>query len=101
MVVTLTNPVPVALTDVELHTHYEGCIGKPGTRSETTVDGELGLGAQASARVPTLVQDVVPNARGHNFGARSVQLVARGEGVVIDLDVSFERLGVPIECPRG
>lgn len=100
VVVTLTNPVPVALTGVVLRTHYEGCFGKPGHRSEDTAVGDLGVGAQASARVPLLSNSPgAPEGR-HEFRAYSVQLEGRGEGVVIDLDVRFAQLGVEIECPN-
>lgn len=100
IVVTLTNPLPVALADVELRAHYEGCFGKPGTRSEATVIGELGVGAQASARIPILSDSAgAPAGRGE-FRAYSIQLVGSGDGVVIDLDVSFDRLGVGVDCPE-
>ena len=90
----------MALTDVVLWTHYEGCFGKPGTHAEDTAVGELGVGAQASARVPMLSRrSGSPDGR-HEFRAYSVRLEARGEGVVIDLDVPFDRLGVEIECPN-
>lgn len=100
VVVTLQNPVPVALAGVELRAHYEGCFGKPGSHAESTVIGDLGVGAQASARVPLLTQSPgAPEGR-HEFRAHSIQLLGRGEGVVIDLDVPFGDLGVPVECPR-
>jgi hypothetical protein len=100
VVVTLTNPVPAALADVELRTHYEGCFGKPGTHVETTAVGELGVGAQASSRMPVLTRSPgAPDGR-REFRAFSVQLVGRGEGVVIDLDVSLGDLGLAIECPK-
>lgn len=101
VVATLTNPVPVALADVELRTHYEGCFGKPGTRVETTVVGELGRGAQASSRMPVFTRRPDAPAGRSEFRAYSVQLVGRGEGVVIDLDVPLADLGIAIECPRG
>jgi hypothetical protein len=101
VVVTLMNPVPVALADVELRVHYEGCFGKPGSMVTPTTVGDLGVGAQASARVPLLTQRAgEPDGR-HEFRAYSVQLVGRGEGVVIDLDVPFGRLGVEVECPNN
>jgi len=100
LVVTLQNPVPLALTAVELRTHYEGCFGKPGTHMETTTVGSLGVGAQASARVPMLThRPGEPNGR-NEFHAYSVQLVGQGEGVVIDLDVPFSQLGAGVECPN-
>jgi hypothetical protein len=99
VVVTLMNPVPLALADVELRVHYEGCFGKPGTMATATAVGDLGVGAQASARVPVLARRAgEPDGR-HEFRAYSVQLVGRGEGVVIDLDVPLRQLGVEVECP--
>ena len=90
----------LALTEVELRTHYEGCFGKPGTHAETTPVGNLGVGAQASARVPMLTRSPgSPDGR-NEFHAYSVQLVGKGEGVVIDLDVRFSQLGVPVACPK-
>lgn len=100
VVVTLVNPVPVAMTGVVLRTHYEGCFGKPGHRSEDTTVGDLGVGAQASARVPMLSESPGSPAGRHEFRAYSLQLEARGEGVVIDLDVPFADLGVEIRCPN-
>ncbi len=99
LVVTLTNPVPLPLTGVELRTHYEGCFGKPGTHVETTPIGELGVGAQASARVSMHAsRPGSPDGR-REFHAFSVQLLAQGEGVVIDLDVPFGRFGITVGCP--
>jgi hypothetical protein len=99
VVVTLTNPVPGALADVELRAHYEGCFGKPGTMARATVIGDLGPGAQASARVPMLSRrGDAPEGR-HEFRAYSVQLLARGDDVVIDLDVPLDLLGAGVECP--
>lgn len=100
VVVTLQNPVPVAMTGVVLRTHYEGCFGKPGHRSEDTAVGDLGVGAQASARVPMLSQSPGSPEGRHEFRAYSLQLQGRGEGVVIDLDVPFDDLGVEIRCPN-
>lgn len=100
VIVTLTNPVPLALTGVVLRTHYEGCFGKPGHRSEETVVGDLGVGAQASTRVPVLTRNPGPPDGRHEFSAYSVQLEGQGEGVAIDLDVPFGRLGVELECPN-
>lgn len=100
IVVTLTNPLPVALAEVELRAHYEGCFGKPGTRTEATVIGDLGVGAQASARIPMLSASAGAPAGRREFRAYSIQLVGQGDGVVIDLDVSFDRLGVGVECPN-
>jgi hypothetical protein len=100
LVITLQNPVPVALTGVELRAHYEGCFGKPGSTVETTAIGELGVGAQASARVPMLLErSGAPPSRAE-FRAYSIQLRGQGDGVVIDLDVPFDSLGVPVKCPR-
>lgn len=99
VVVTLINPVPVVLADVELRVHYEGCFGKPGSMATATVIGDLGVGAQASARVPMLSQRAgAPDGR-HEFRMYSVQLLGRGEGVVIDLDARLGPLGVEVECP--
>ena len=100
VIVTLTNPVPLALTGVVLRTHYEGCFGKPGHRSEETVVGDLGVGAQASTRVPVLTRNPGPPDGRNEFSAYSVQLEGQGEGVAIDLDVPFGRLGVELECPN-
>lgn len=62
--------------------------------------GKLGVGAQASARMPMLTRSSdAPEGR-HEFRAYSVQLVGRGEGVVIDLDVSVADLGVTVKCPN-
>jgi hypothetical protein len=100
VVVTLRNPVPVALADVELHVHYEGCFGKPGTTVETQAIGDFGVGAKVVERVPMLSGRAdAPEGRSL-FRAYSVQLVGRGEGVVIDLDVPLEQLGVEVECPN-
>ena len=100
VVVTLQNPVPVALEDVSLRVHYEGCFGKPGTTTKTREIGELGLGAVASTRVAqrTTEADSPPGRR--SFRAASVQLVGRADGVVIDLDVPLRTLGAGVDCPR-
>lgn len=100
LVVTLINPVPVALSGVELRAHYEGCFGKPHARAETVVVGELGVGAQASARVHEHGRVPEEPAGRDEFRAYSVQLVAQGEGVVLDLDVPLAALGIDVRCPN-
>jgi len=99
IVVTLLNPIPVALRDVELHVHYEGCFGKPGSTIETTEIGELAVGALASARVPRHVTKSGARPGRESFRAFSVQLVAEGDRVFVDLDVGLGALGVESECP--
>lgn len=99
LLVTLANPVPVALTDVELRVHYEGCFGKPSSMTDTAAVGELGVGAQASIRAIQLSPRPGDPDGLVEFRAYSVQLVGRGEGVVIDLDVPLASLGTPVECP--
>ncbi len=97
VVVGLTNPVPVALADVELRLHYEGCFGKPGSTSKTKVIGELGEGAHVEVRLPMWIRSDA--AAGRNaFRAYSVQLLGKGEGVVLDLDVSLLALGAQVQC---
>lgn len=98
VLVTLINPVPVPLADVELRVHYEGCFGKPGTTAEVTRIGELGVGAQASARTPVVVRSP-DGPDGRQFRAYSVQLVGHGEAVTIDLDVPLADVGAGVECP--
>lgn len=102
VIVQVTNPVPVELSDVELRVHYEGCFGKPGTTTQAESIGTLGVGAQISARMPQRIErDDAPKRRGR-FVARSVHLVASAESVVVDLDIPLGVLGVELSCPgRG
>lgn len=101
VVVTLLNPMPIALRGVELRVHYEGCFGKPGTVFEAIEIGDLGVGADASAQVPKVVTRGDARPGRSLFRAFSVQLVATGDGLVLDLDVLLQRLGAEVECSAG
>ncbi len=99
IVVTMLNPVPVPLHDVKLHVHYEGCFGKPGSTIETTDVGTLAIGAKISARVPRLVDRAKAQPGRRSFRAFSVQLVAEGDRVFVDLDARLGAFGVENDCP--
>ncbi len=99
VVVTLHNPVPVALREVELRVHYEGCFGKPGTTVEVSKVGPLGVGAQTSTRVAQIITRSGDRPGRNTYRASSVQLVAEGEAVFIDLDAGLSSLGATVECP--
>ncbi len=93
VLVTFNNPISNGMTGVELRVHYEGCHGKPMASHQTETIGNLGGGALASARMPLLLGD--SEAR-----ASSVQLVAEGPELVVDLDVPLADFGIEPECTR-
>ncbi len=92
LLVTFTNPFGVELHDVELRVYYEGCRGKPGSHAQVEAVGVLGVGAQASARMPRVEPD--------ESRAFSVHLSGRGPDVVIDLDVPLTSYGIDVKCSR-
>jgi hypothetical protein len=96
LIVDLRNPVPVELVDVVLRIHYEGCRGKPGTRTREHEVGALGVGAGVQAAFPRRIDD--DDGRGVHR-AHSVQIVASGDAVTFDLDVPLAVLGAAVACP--
>lgn len=100
IVVDFRNPLPVALNDVVIRVHYEGCMGKPGTMSREHPVGTLEPRAGAQARLPRLAgrANADPD-RPLDHAARSVQIEANGTDATFDLDVSLRILDVKVECP--
>jgi hypothetical protein len=92
--------VPVALADVEIRMHYEGCHGKPGTARREHPVGELAVGAGTRAQFPALVQAERAPGRLEPHQAYSVQVIAKGERAWFDLDVPLRMVGVDVECPE-
>jgi len=95
LVIDFRNPVPIALTDVAIVVHYEGCQGKPLTMLREHPVGALAVGAGVQAKLDTLTV----GSRGPHL-AYSVQIVATGTDVYFDLDVPVRVLGVQLECPE-
>lgn len=100
IVVDFRNPLPVALQDVVIRIHYEGCMGKPGTLSREHAVGTLEPRAGTRSQLPRLAgrskadPDIPPD-----HAARSVQIEATGTDVTLDLDVPLGILGAKVECP--
>ena len=81
-VLKLTNTLGTALSEVELVAHYEGCYGKPGTK--TVRAGVAALDPDASF-----------------YRLFSVELRAKGDRVWFDFDARLSELGAePIQCPE-
>jgi hypothetical protein len=96
LVVDFRNPVPVALADVVVRIHYEGCRGKPDTRARERVVGGLDVGAGVQAVFPRSIDD--DDGRGPHR-AHSVQIVASGDEATFDLDVPLAVLDAAVACP--
>ncbi len=99
VVVTWTNPLGDAATDLQLTLHYEGCYGKPGTDARDERWPRIDVGQAVTARWPSST-DAPTTRRGTPLHvARSVSVTASVEGVVFDLDVPLRVLGVSLDCP--
>ena len=90
--VVIHNPFEVALADVEVIAHYEGCYGKPGATAETWRVGKLAAGGDTGRphRFPARIQSGA-NPRGRDYALRSLELVAADARslatVFVDLDL--------------
>lgn len=103
LTIDFRNPLPVALAEVVVRVHYEGCMGKPGTMSREHVVGALEQGAGTRVQLPRLAARSTspgdpPEPPDH--AARSVQIEATGTDVTFDLDVPLAVLGVKVGCPK-
>lgn len=104
LIIDFRNPLPVALSEVTIRVHYEGCRGKPGTTSREHVVGSLAVGAGVRASFGRLFEDDrPPDARAAaTHRAQSVSIVAQGVDATFDLDVPLAVLGAAVACPdRG
>ncbi len=91
---------------VELVAHYEGCYGKPGTRTETaTAEGGLVTGERLSFSFPTMTTDHDDPRLGGRRGkgehaAHSIEIRASGKNVYFDADVPLSVYGIAVDCPK-
>jgi hypothetical protein len=106
--VELVNPLTRSLAGpVELVAHYEGCYGKPGTRTHTgRADGGLAPRETIALAAPVTMTDPDDASLGRRRGrgthrADSIEVRATGDGIYFDLDVPLSALGdIAVECPK-
>jgi hypothetical protein len=100
--VRLTNTLPVALHDVAIVLHYEGCYGKPGSSERRESLGTLQAGQTHAASFPVLDSAVSNRPERQPHRADSVEVRAgRQDNVWFDLDWSLSAAGVSVRCPNG
>jgi hypothetical protein len=109
VVASFENPLPFALTGVQLRMHYEGCYGKPGTRRLESETATLQPGEVLKHEFPRYAEQDQPGfrkgdrqVRQHHVAALELA-IAGGEGpaeakVWADLAVSLAWLGVDFDC---
>lgn len=95
--VRFRNRLPLALSDLTLVMHYEGCYGKPMSPSRRRALGALARGETASARFPArwrhdTTRGGLPKANRGLHRAHSVQLVSQDPAVLFDLDLPLNEL---------
>lgn len=89
-----------------INVHYEGCYGKPGTRSQTaTADKGLVPGETVAGRFPITVTDHDDPRLGGRRGkgehrAHSVEIRASGKNVYFDADIPLSMYGIDVDCPK-
>ncbi|MBW2701460.1 MAG: hypothetical protein JRF33_11645 [Deltaproteobacteria bacterium] len=103
--VRFTNTLPLALSDVELLMHYEGCYGKPGTMVQSKSFANLLTGKTVGAEFPVhLRRESGKNPRpGHDRSrhvAYSLQILSKDKVALFDLDIPLRQLlGQRPACP--
>lgn len=105
IIVDLRNPLPFAIEEVGVAVHYEGCYGKPGSRTIRHSPAPLALGETQTDRFPIFAEQ---DDDGANAGSRrehaahSIELTGKLSAettVHLDLDVKLAAMGVAVECP--
>ncbi|MFV8755801.1 hypothetical protein ACNOYE_35060 [Nannocystaceae bacterium ST9] len=106
IVVELRNPLPFAIRELGLGMRYEGCQGKPGSRSIERDAAPLGVGETRIERFPIFAEQLDEGAdagdRKHH-AADSLELFGDLSGeakVFLDLDVALAAMGAEVECPE-
>lgn len=93
--VVFENTLGVALSDVALVVHYEGCMGKPGSTAARTEHGGAAPGETVVARHPA----VQASDRG-DYRAHSIEVSGGGPAVTLDLDARLPEVGADrVPCP--
>lgn len=85
--VEVRNALRRELEDVRVVVHYEGCHGKPGTRSRTEGVGSLAPGIVTKLAFPVRLRDPEAPPWRSTYRAHSVRLEASTPGVTFDLDL--------------
>ena len=96
------NPFPdVTLDSVELMVHYEGCYGKPNTRTKHAKIGGIAPGAVVDVALPALAIDE-ENHRGRAVHrAWSVQVTAMSAGILFATDAPLRLFeSGAVDCPN-
>ncbi|PRQ05789.1 hypothetical protein ENSA5_01090 [Enhygromyxa salina] len=112
IVVSFTNPLPFALTEVQLELYYEGCYGKPGSTSRASAVVTLAPSQTLSWRFWLIAEHedaatpkAEPSRRQHAASAIVLSLGEQagpdGATVHADLDVALRDLGIDFECPSS
>lgn len=99
-----TNPFPgVTLDSVELQVHYEGCYGKPNTRTRHAKLGMIAPGAHVDVELPVLSIDEDGHRGRTVHRAWSVQATTLSEGYHFALDAPMRLFeSGAVDCPdRG
>ena len=104
--VRFRNRLPLALSDLTLVLHYEGCYGKPMSPTRRQAFGALAPGEVASARFPArwrhdTTRGGGPKADRGLHRAHSVQVISQDPAVLFDLDLPLnELLDRAPRCPE-
>jgi hypothetical protein len=101
--IAFSNPLPFSASQVGLVVHYEMCHGKP--RHTTHAGQRVELVAGETTRLTAPAHTTRPTGRGTSrdtnlYAARSVQVVAKSQGAVFDLDIELRHLGAEVRCPK-
>jgi hypothetical protein len=104
IVVELRNPLPFAIAELGMAMHYEGCYGKPGSRTIQRSPDPLAAGETRTNRFPLFAEqeDDGAHGAGREHAAHSLALTGNlsGEATVhLDLDVKLATMGAAVECP--
>lgn len=97
--VRLRNPLAQPFEDVTIVLHYEGCYGKPNKLETVRTVGRIDPGkAIALQGLPARrLQDF---KRGNEHALAHVQVVSKGGGAILDIDVDPGALGANVVCKR-
>jgi len=95
--ITLKGTGAVAIPEVEITAHYEGCYGKPGAR-EASSKFALPVAGNATVVFPLLAEEPPGQQNLQQHALDSLRVVGAAQGVHFALSVPVQDLGIESAC---
>ena len=100
LVVSLRNPFRMALSDIQVRVHYEGCYGKPGRTALSDSRPELRRRGKMKVRFPLIIEKKRAGRGQVSYAAASLELSSMNRKVAWDFDLPLSSVGIDVKCPK-